>query len=86
MLDFLRDRPAQFDLNTVDLARSAVDAVTALYLSLVERGLEREVVRDFTLQCTWCCFAEDLGVFDERVFTEAAKLLARDSSLSTYAR
>jgi hypothetical protein len=84
VLDFLRDRPAQFDLNTVDLARSAVDAVTALYLSLVDRGIEREVVRDFTLQCTWCCFAEDLGVFDERVFTEAAKLLARDGSLSTY--
>lgn len=84
VLDFLRDRPAQFDLNTVDLARSAVDAVTALYLSLVERGIERETVRDFTLQCTWCCFAEDLGVFDERVFTEAAKLLARDASLSTY--
>lgn len=84
VLNFLRDRPAQFDLNTVDLARSAVDAMTALYLSLIERGAEREVVRDFTLQCTWCCFAEDLGVFDEPVFTEAAKLLARDASLSTY--
>jgi hypothetical protein len=84
VLDFLRDRSAQFDLNTVDLARSAVDAVTALYLSLVERGIEREFVRDFTLQTTWCCFAEDLGVFDERVFTEAARLLARDQSLSTY--
>lgn len=84
VLDFLRDRPAQFDLNTVDLARSAVDAVTGLYLSLAERGLEREVVRDFTLQCTWCCFAEDLGVFDEPVFFEAAKLLAREHSLSTY--
>jgi type I restriction-modification system DNA methylase subunit len=84
VLDFLRDRPAQFDLNTVDLARSAVDAVTDLYLSLIDRGMEREIVRDFTLQCTWCCFAEDLGVFDEPVFTEATKLLARDESLSTY--
>jgi hypothetical protein len=84
VLDFLRDRPAQFDLNTVDLARSAVDAVTGLYLSLAERGLKREVVRDFTLQCTWCCFAEDLGVFDEPVFAEAAKRLVRDPSLSTY--
>jgi N-6 DNA Methylase len=84
VLDFLRGRAAQFDLNTVDLARSAVDAVTGLYLSLVERGIEREVVRDFTLQCTWCCFAEDLGVFDEKVFLEAAKLLAREPSLSTY--
>jgi type I restriction-modification system DNA methylase subunit len=84
VLNFLRDRPAQFDLNTVDLARSAVDAMTALYLSLIERGTEREIVRDFTLQCTWCCFAEDLGVFDESVFTEAAKLLARDGSHSTY--
>jgi hypothetical protein len=84
VLDFLRDRPAQFDLNTVDLARSAVDAVTGLYLSLAERGLEREVIRDFTLQCTWCCFAEDLGVFDEPVFFDAAKLLAREHSLSTY--
>lgn len=84
VLDFLRERPAQFDLNTVDLARTAVDAVTGLYLSLVDRGIEREVVRDFTLQCTWCCFAEDLGVFDEPVFAEAAKRLARDQTLSTY--
>lgn len=38
VLNFLRDRPAQFDLNTVDLARSAVDAMTALYLSLIERN------------------------------------------------
>lgn len=84
VLDFLRDRPAQFDLNTVDLARSAVDAVTGLYLSLIERGLEREVIRDFTLQCTWCCFAEDLGVFDEPVFHDAAKLLVRDPTRSSY--
>ena len=84
VLDFLRERPAQFDLNTVDLARTAVDAVTGLYLSLAERGLKREVVRDFTLQCTWCCFAEDLGVFEEPVFAAAAKRLARDQSLSTY--
>jgi hypothetical protein len=84
VLDFLRGRPAQFDLNTVDLARSAVDAVTGLYLSLSDRGLEREVVRDFVLQCTWCCFAEDLGVFQEPVLVNAAKLLAREPSLSTY--
>lgn len=84
VLDFLRGSPAQFDLNTVDLARSAVDAVTGLYLSLSERGLEREVVRDFTLQCTWCCFAEDLGVFEEPVFLNAVKLLAREPSLSSY--
>jgi hypothetical protein len=84
VLDFLRERPAQFDLNTVDLARTAVDAVTGLYLSLVDRGIKRETVRDFTLQCTWCCFAEDLGVFEEPVFAEAAKRLARDQTLSTY--
>jgi hypothetical protein len=84
VLDFLRERPAQFDLNTVDLARTAVDAVTGLYLSLIARGVKRETVRDFTLQCTWCCFAEDLGVFDEPVFAEAAKRLVRDESLSTY--
>lgn len=84
VFDFLRERPAQFDLNTVDLARTAVDAVTGLYLSLVARGIKRETVRDFTLQCTWCCFAEDLGVFEEPVFAEAAKRLARDQTLSTY--
>ncbi len=31
---------------------------------------ERVEARDFTLQVTWCCFAEDLGMFPELLLTK----------------
>jgi hypothetical protein len=83
-LDFLRGNRANFALNSVDLAEKAVDAVTGLYVSLVERGVEADVARDFTLQVTWCCFAEDLGMFPELLLTRAAERLKADPALSSY--
>lgn len=83
-LDFLRGNRANFAHNSVDLAEQAVDAVTDLYLSLVERGVEADLARDFTLQVTWCCFAEDLGMFPELLLTRAAQRLKADPTLSSY--
>lgn len=83
-LDFLRGNRANFTLNSVDLAEKAVDAVTGLYVSLVERGVEGDLARDFALQFTWCCFAEDLGMFPELLLTRAAERLKHDPALSSY--
>ena len=84
VLDFLRGTQANFAVSSVDLADKAVKAVTDLYLSLVERGIAAERARDFTLQVTWCCFAEDLNMFPELLLTHAAERLKSDPSLSSY--
>lgn len=83
-LDFLRGSAANFAVNSVDLAEKAVDAVARLYVSLTERGINAEVARDFTLQVTWCCFAEDLGMFPELLLTNAAERLRADPEASSY--
>jgi hypothetical protein len=83
-LDFLRGTTANFAVNSVDLAEKAVDAVARLYVSLTERGIGAEQARDFTLQVTWCCFAEDLGMFPELLLTNAAERLKVDPKTSSY--
>ncbi len=83
-LDFLRGTTANFAVNSVDLAEKAVDAVARLYVSLTERGIGAEQARDFTLQVTWCCFAEDLGMFPELLLTDAAERLKADPRASSY--
>lgn len=83
-LDFLRGSTANFAVNSVDLAEKAADAVARLYVSLVERGVAAQLARDFTLQITWCCFAEDLGMFPELLLTNAAERLRADSNASSY--
>ncbi len=83
-LDFLRGSAANFAVNSVDLAEKAVDAVARLYVSLVERGIDVAHARDFTLQVTWCCFAEDLGMFPELLLTRAAERLRTDPKASSY--
>jgi type I restriction-modification system DNA methylase subunit len=83
-LDFLRGTTANFAVNSVDLAERAVDAVARLYVSLTERGIGAEQARDFTLQVTWCCFAEDLGMFPELLLTDAAERLKADPNASSY--
>lgn len=83
-LDFLRGGRADFETNSVDLAGQAVDAVTQLYRSLIDRGIEADLARDFTLQVTWCCFAEDLDMFPEQLLTRAVERLRSDSDASSY--
>lgn len=83
-LDFLRGDAPNFAVNSVDLAERAVDAVARLYVSLIERGIDTELARDFTLQVTWCCFAEDLGMFPELLLTNAAERLRADPQVSSY--
>ena len=83
-LDFLRGSTANFAVNSVDLAEKAVDAVTRLYVSLTGRGIDAELARDFTLQVTWCCFAEDLGMFPELLLTNGAERLKSDPKASSY--
>lgn len=83
-LDFLRGTTANFEVNSVDLAERAVDAVARLYVSLTERGISAELARDFTLQVTWCCFAEDLGMFPELLLTNAAERLRSDPNANSY--
>ncbi|MGI8845356.1 MAG: DNA methyltransferase [Thermoleophilaceae bacterium] len=83
-LDFLRGTAANFEVNSVDLAERAVDAVARLYVSLTERGISAELARDFTLQVTWCCFAEDLGMFPELLLTNAAERLRTDPNANSY--
>lgn len=83
-LDFLRGKVADFDANSVDLAKEAVGAVTRLFVSLAERGVDSEIARDFTLQATWCCFAEDLDMFPEQLLTQAVERLRSDPGASSY--
>ncbi len=83
-LDFLRGSAANFAVNSVDLAERAVDAVSRLYVSLTERGIAAQLARDFTLQVTWCCFAEDLGMFPELLLTNAAERLKADPKASSF--
>ena len=83
-LDFLRGGKPNFEVNSVDLAEKAVDAVARLYVSLTERGIAAEQARDFTLQVTWCCFAEDLGIFPDLLLTNAAERLKSDPAISSY--
>ncbi len=83
-LDFLRGTSANFAVNSVDLAERAVDAVARLYVSMTDRGIDSQEARDFTLQVTWCCFAEDLGMFPELLITNAAERLKADPAASSY--
>lgn len=84
VLDFLRGNQADFERNAADLAEEAVDATAGVYQSLIRRGVEPPLARDFTLQSTWSMFAEDLDLFEEDNFTGVVRTLRKTPSLSSY--
>lgn len=84
VLDFLRRREPDFNRNAADLASEAVQATASLYRSMVGRGLDPILARDFTLQATWCMFAEDLDLLPEDNFAAVVALLRRSPDLSSF--
>ena len=84
VLDFLRGEDADFQRNAADLAEEAVDATAGVYRSLIRRGVDPPLARDFTLQCAWSMFAEDLDLFEEDNFTGVVRTLQKNPSLSSY--
>jgi len=83
VLDFLRGQTADFDRDAADLAGEAVDATAGTYRSVVSRGTDPLVARDFVLQAAWCMFAEDLDLLPDDNFSRAVETI-RGSGLSSY--
>jgi hypothetical protein len=84
VLDFLRDRQPDFHRNAADLASEAVAATAGIYRSAVGRGTDPLLARDFTLQATWCMFAEDLDLLPEDNFAGVVSLLRKNPQLSSF--
>lgn len=84
VLDFLRARPPDFARDAADLASEAVGATADVYRSMIARGVDPVVAREFTLQATWCMFAEDLDLLPEDNFAGAVSRLRRDGELSSF--
>lgn len=83
-LDILRGHAPDFDREAADLEREAVGAVSRLHRSMVDRGVPELDARNFTLQATWCLFAEDLGMFGESILTSTVEDMLRDERLRGY--
>lgn len=84
VLDFLRRREPDFQRNAADLASEAVGATASLYRSMIGRGVDPILARDFTLQAAWCMFAEDLDLLPEDNFAAVVSLLRRNPDLSSF--
>jgi hypothetical protein len=83
-LNFLLGRAPVFGGGGAELTREAVALVTDLYKRLQDRrAADLDVLRDFTLQCVWAMFAEDLHMLPSHVFTRVVGELAADTSRSS---
>lgn len=81
---FLAGREPLFTGGEAELTREAVDHVTDVYASLLERqAAPVGELRDFLLQCVWCMFAEDLQMLPSRLFTRLLDALHHDPGRSS---
>lgn len=61
------DEPV-FGNHQEQVTRSAADQLVALFRTLVDRGIERDLAQRFTLQALMALFAEDIGLLDKYFF------------------